>query len=133
MRRNDMNDTTEVAKYGDVKGFLSVQQVESIMRDGASMLNSMAQIRKSDRQYDAMCKTLAQRKAEFHGVLKKIEGQDKAIDALIGQIENGMNQNNTEILLKAMDKLADVASSNPWESFFDFNRRIDAGEEFVID
>jgi hypothetical protein len=147
MRRNDMNDTTEIVKYGVEEFHSTVQELKNFTANvtamaqsatnatdsAANLVNAVARVWESDRRYEVMCKKIAADKEKFHAFLSKtFDRRDKAIDTLIGLIENGVNQNNTEILLKAMDKLADVASSNPWPSSDDLKKKIASGGKIVF-
>jgi phage-related protein len=148
MRRNDMNDTTEIVKYGVEEFHSTVQELKNFTANvtamaqsatnatdsAANLVNAVARVWESDRRYEVICKKIAADKEKFHEFLSKtFDKRDKAIDTLIDQIENGVNQNNTELLLEAMRGLATVASSSPWPNFADFKRMIDAGEGFVIE
>jgi hypothetical protein len=143
-----MDDTTEVAEYDGDKFRLTVQDIRDfteratvIARSAASAANSAASIAnaaalvwQSDARYAAMCQHIAARKEIFHEFLSKtFDGRDKAIDALIGQIENGVNQNNTALLLKAMDGLTTIVASNPWPNFDVLNKMINSGEEIIFE
>jgi hypothetical protein len=143
-----MNDTREVAEYDEDKFFSTVQDIRdftekaaviaqsaaSAANSAAGIANAAAQVWQSNARYAAMCQHIAARKEMFHEFLSKtFDGRDKAIDALIGQIENGVNQNNTALLLKAMDSLTAIVVSNPWPNFDALNKMIDSGEEIVFE
>ena len=116
------------------KAAVIAQSTENAANSAASIANATAQVWESNVRYAAMCQCIAARKEMFHEFLSKtFDGRDKAIDALIGQIENGVNQNNTELLLKAMDGLTAIVTSNPWPHFNALNRMIDSGEQIVFE
>ena len=105
-------------------------QVANITGNIASIANSAAQIRISDNKVRYMSEKIAADKEKFHSMLTHIYSrQDKAIDALIAQIDHGVNTNNNEIILQAMTGLATIVASNPWPDFDAFNKMIDSGDD----
>jgi hypothetical protein len=100
----------------------------------ARIANSAAAIRQSDNRVFIMSQHIVAKKEMFHDFLTKtFAGRDRAIETLIDQIENGINQNNTDVLLKAMDGLVTIVASSPWPDFATFNKMIDSGDEIVFE
>jgi hypothetical protein len=142
-----MSDTREAVEYDDEfaltaqdlrdfteRAAVIAQSAASAVNSAAGIANAAALVWQSDARYTVMCRHIAARKEMFHEFLSKtFDGRDKAIDALIGQIENGVNQNNTALLLKAMDGLTAIVASNPWPNFDALNKMIDSGEEIVFE
>jgi hypothetical protein len=142
-----MNDTTDVTEYDenmrltvqDMRDFTEravriAQSTANAANSAATIANAAAQVWQSNARYAVMCQQIAARKEMFHEFLSKtFDGRDKAIDALIGQIENGVNKNDTTLLLKAMDGLTAIVTSNPWPNFETLNKMIDSGEEIVFE
>jgi hypothetical protein len=142
-----MSDTIEVMEYDDEftltaqdlrdfteRAAVIAQSAASAADLVAAIANSTALIWQSDIRYELMCRRIAAQKEMFHEFLSKtFDGRDKAINALIGQIENGVNQNNTALLLKAMDSLTAIVTANPWPNFETLNKMIDSGEEIVFE
>jgi hypothetical protein len=142
-----MNETRDAVKYEekflstvqDMRNFTEqatfiAQSAANAANSAASIANATAQVWESNARYAVMCQYIAARKEMFHEFLSKtFDGRDKAIDALIRQIENGVNQNNTALLLKAMDSLTAIVCSNPWPNFDALNKMIDSGEQIVFE
>jgi len=113
--------TNQLGRVADITGNL------------ASIAKSSAAIRQSDNNFLIMSQKIAADKEKWHDMLTHIfSRRDKAIDAFIDQIENGVKTNNNEIILKAMDGLSTIVASSPWPNFDSFNKLIDSGGEIEL-
>jgi len=108
-------------------------QAANITGNLASIASSAAAIRQSDNNVLLMSQKIAAKKEMFKDFLNStFSGRDKAIDAFIGQIENGAKSNNIELILKAMDGLTTIVASSPWPDFDSFKKLIDSGGEIEL-
>jgi biopolymer transport protein ExbB/TolQ len=108
-------------------------EVTKITGHVASIAESSAKIRQSDNNVLVMSQQIAAKKEMFHEFLEKtFDRRDKSIDKFIELIDKGVNENDTETLLKAMDALATIVAQSPWPNFEALNKMIDAGDEIVF-
>jgi hypothetical protein len=59
-------------------------------------------------------------------------GRDKSVDKFIEMIDHGVNENNNEMILKAMESLTTIVASNPWPDFDSFHKFIESDEDMVF-
>jgi hypothetical protein len=131
--KEDIDALKELKAFGE-EMTKRVGHAAEIAGSMASIANSIATIRQSDDKVVIMSQQIAAKKEMFHDFLTKtFAGRDRAIETLIDQIENGVNQNNTDVLLKAMDGLAAIVASSPWPDFETLNKMIDAGDEIIFE
>jgi hypothetical protein len=118
----------------DIEGLKQLKSItDNIATYSTELVKAQRDIRVSDNKVTIMSQKIAADKEKWHDLLTHVfSGRDKAIDAFINQIENGVQEKNNELILKAMDGLSNIVAASPWPTFDSFNKLIESGEDLVI-